>query len=127
MQGNSWVKQPTPSGLVSGIAVSPEGIPWIFDTAGDVYFWGGAGFLPASTGLGCISSLAVGPTSAPFSGVFGDVWIVKDCRLTTASGNIYQFQFGLSWVQIPGGAVRISVSPDLGVPWIVNGSGQIFE
>ena len=70
--------------------------PWIFDTAGDVYFWGGAGFLPASTGLGCISSLAVGPTSAPFSGMFCDVWIVKDCGLTTTSGNIYQFQFGLS-------------------------------
>jgi hypothetical protein len=45
----------------------------------------------------------------------------------TLGFDIYQLQFG-SWVKIPGpAATQISVSPDLGVPWIINYSEHIYE
>jgi len=39
---------------------------------------------------------------------------------------IFQLQNN-SWVLIPGDAEQISVSPDLGVPWLVTRSQQIYE
>jgi hypothetical protein len=29
------------------------------------------------------------------------------------------------WVQIPGSGVKIAVSPDLGIPWVVDAAGDI--
>ncbi len=124
LQGSTWVKQP---GTGSQIAVSPDlGIPWVLKATGDIYIEAG-GALTKYTGA-CATSIAIGPLSAAleFGDALGDVWITG-CNGGAAppvESPIYQLQFG-AWVQIPGSASEIAVSPDLGVPWIVNTSGQI--
>jgi hypothetical protein len=55
------------------------------------------------------------------------VWITGCGDATDEGSNIFQLQKGTAWVQIPGVASQISVSPDLGVPWLVTLTGEIFE
>jgi hypothetical protein len=76
---------------------------------------------------GCATSIGVGPLSAGtfFGDAFGDAWITGWASEGNGYG-IYQLQFG-SWVKIPGSAVEIAVSQDLGVPWIVNSLQQIYQ
>ena len=107
------------SALQTQIAVSPEGIPWVIQANGNIFYANGSSWQQVS---GCATSIAVGPTGVAFAGPFGDAWVIG-----CGGSNIYQFQNGTSWVQIPGGASYISVSPDLGVPWVVNSSAHIFE
>jgi len=116
LQGSTWVKRP---GAATQIAVSPEGIPWVISAGGNIFHWNGSNWSPVS---GCATSIAVGPATAPRAGPYGDAWAIG-----CGGNDIYQFQNGTFWAQIPGAASYISVSPDLGVPWVVNSSGQIFE
>lgn len=121
LQGSTWVQQP---GAATQIAVSPQGVPWVINAAGSIYHWYAFGFVQVP---GCATSIGVGPTTAPLASPYGDAWVTGCGEVTNQGYNIYQFQNGTSWVQIPGVASQISVSPDLGVPWVVNFSGQIFE
>ena len=122
LQGSAWVKQP---GAANQIAVSPQGVPWVLTSTGSIFYWNGSYFTGAPAG--CASSIAVGPVTAPLAGPYGDVWITGCGDVTNAGAKIFQLQNGTSWVQIPGVASQISVSPDLGVPWVVTLTGQIFE
>jgi hypothetical protein len=124
LQGSTWVKQP---GTGSQIAVSPDlGIPWVLKAGGDIYIELGSALTKYTTG--CATSIAVGPLPAAFeyADAFGDVWITgcNGGALPPDESPIYQLQFG-NWVQVPGSASEIAVSPDLGVPWIVHSTGQI--
>jgi hypothetical protein len=121
LQASTWVKQP---GLAWRVVVSPEGTPWAIDTAGNIYFWKGSRFVPL--GSGCATAIAVGPSTAPLAGPLGDVWITG-CTFHGTGYDIHQLQFGTTWADIPGQAVQISVSPDLGVPWVVNNQGNILK
>jgi hypothetical protein len=120
--GGAWVQQP---GAANRIAVSPEGVPWVITVGGTVYYWNGSYFTGAPAG--CASSIAVGSLTEPLAGPYGDVWITGCGNVTSAGAKIFQLQNGTSWVQIPGVASQISVSPDLGVPWVVDLTGEIFE
>src|ERR1017187_6995994 len=122
LQGSAWVKQP---GAANQIAVSPQGVPLVLTSSGSIFYWNGSYFTGAPAG--CASSIAVGPVTAPLAGPYGDVWITGCGDVTNAGAKIFQLQNGTSWVQIPGVASQISVSPDLGVPWVVTLTGQIFE
>jgi hypothetical protein len=116
LNGATWVQEP---GAANQIAVSPEGVPWVISVGGHIYHWNGSNWTAVT---GCATSIAVGPTTAPLAGPYGDAWAIG-----CGGSNIFQFQNGTSWVQIPGAASYVSVSPDIGVPWVVNSSGQIFE
>jgi hypothetical protein len=120
--GGSWAQQP---GAANRIAVSPEGVPWVITSAGTVFYWNGSYFTGAPAG--CASSIAVGSYKEPLAGPYGDVWITGCGNVTSQGAKIFQLQNGTSWVQIPGVASQISVSPDLGVPWVVDLTGEIFE
>jgi hypothetical protein len=61
----------------------------------------------------------------PFGDPFGDAW-VTGCTAEGSGYAIFQLQFG-AWVQVPGWATQIAVSPDLGVPWLINDLGQIYR
>jgi len=118
------VKQP---GTGSQIAVSPDlGIPWVLKASGDIYIEAGGALTKYTTA--CATSIAVGPVPAAleFGDALGDVWIIgcNEGAAPPVESPIYQLQFG-AWVQIPGNASEIALSPDLGVPWIVNTFGQI--
>jgi hypothetical protein len=124
LQGSTWVKQ---AGTGSQIAVSPDlGIPWVLKAGGDIYIEFGSALTKYTTA--CATSIAVGPLSAAveYADAFGDVWITgcNGGALPPDESPIYQLQFG-NWVQVPGSASEIAVSPDLGVPWIVHSTGQI--
>jgi len=124
LQGSTWVKQP---GTGSQIAVSPDlGFPWVLKAGGGIYIEAGGALTKYTTE--CASSIAVGPLSAglEFGDGLGDVWITgcNEGALPPVESPIYQLQFG-AWVQVPGSASEIAVSPDLGVPWIVHSTGQI--
>ena len=120
--GGAWVQQP---GAANRIAVSPEGVPWVLTTDGKVWYWTGSFFTGAPAG--CASSIAVGSYTAPLAGPKGDVWVTGCGNVTSQGSKIFQLQNGTSWVQIPGVASQISVSPDLGVPWVSDLTGEIFE
>lgn len=124
LQGSNWVRQP---GSAVKIAIGPIG-PWIIDKSNNVYFWDSEKYVEAN-GSPCASDIAVGPIYdsllVPYP--FGDAWILG-CHDHSAGYNIYQFQVQAnSWVQIPGSANQISVSPDLGIPWIIEPNGDIME
>jgi hypothetical protein len=120
--GGAWVQQP---GAANRIAVSPEGVPWVITSDGNVWYWTGSFFTGAPAG--CATSIAVGSYTEPLAGPKGDVWITGCGNVTSQGSAIFQLQNGTSWVQIPGVASQISVSPDLGVPWVVDLTGEIFE
>jgi hypothetical protein len=120
LQGSNWVSQ---NAKAMKIAVGPTG-PWIISITGAVYYWNGSSFVEAPTA--CATSIAVGPLFFPFAGPFGDVWITG-CSLDGNGYRIYQLQNGANWVEIPGIASAIALSPDYGVPWYVDLVGHIFE
>ena len=119
LQGSTWVQQ---LGQAVSIAVSPQGVPWVVAGDGSIWYWNGSGFTQVP---GCATSIAVGPNTANFAGPNGDVWVTGCDRATSAGNSIYQLQNG-SWVQIPGVAAQISLSPDLGIPWVVTFQGQVY-
>jgi hypothetical protein len=124
LQGSNWVRQP---GSAVKIAIGPIG-PWIIDKSNNVYFWDSEKYVEAP-GNPCAADIAVGPIidSLLIPYPFGDPWILG-CHDHSAGYNIYQYQAqSFSWVQIPGSANQISVSPDLGIPWIVEPNGDIME
>jgi hypothetical protein len=121
LQGSTWVQQP---GQAVSIAVSPQGVPWVVASDGSVWYWNGSGFTQVP---GCARSIAVGPNTANFAGPNGDVWATSCYPATSAGSSIYQLQNGTTWVQIPGVAAQISLSPDLGIPWIVTFQGQVYR
>jgi len=122
LQGSTWVKQP---GGATQIAVGNVG-PWVINSSGQIYFWNGSSFVN-QPGPGCATSIAAGPAAAGivFGDPFGDPW-VTGCTAEGTGYGIYQLQWG-SWVPIPGYATQIAVSPDLGVPWLVNDLGQVYR
>lgn len=120
LQGSTWVQQP---GAATRIAVEPvTGVPWVINDDGNIYVWFGSQFVNVSNGL-CATDIAVGPITAPFATSLGTPWVIG-CG-STGDNAIYQWQG--SWVQIPGAATKIAVSPNLGVPWVVNADGNIYE
>jgi hypothetical protein len=122
LNGSTWVQEP---GAATHIAVSPEGLPWVINASGSIYHWGGSNWVQVP---GCATSIAVGPTTAPLAGPYGDTWVTGCAEVNSYGYYIYQLQHGTTWVNIPGPpASQISVSPDRGVPWITNFSGQIYE
>ena len=115
LQGSTWVKEP---GSAVHIAVAPDtGRPWVLNAAGNIYYFYGSEFIQVA---GCALSIGIGPSSAGIPAGNADPWIVG------CNNEIYQMQNGI-WAQIPGAGTQIAVSPDLGVPWVVNASGEIFE
>jgi hypothetical protein len=122
LQGSTWVQQP---GSAVRIAVSPEGIPWVVNAAGSIFYWNGSRFVANPAG-GCATDIAVASDTIPLAGPHGDVWILG-CTLDGSSYHIYQLQHGTTWVQIPGTGIQISLSPLGGVPWVIGSVGQIYE
>lgn len=120
LQGSNWVSQ---NAKAKRIAMGPKG-PWIISVTGAVYYWNGSTFVEAPAA--CATSIAVGPATAPFAGSEGDPWITG-CGLDGNGYRIYQLQNGTNWVEIPGIASAIAVSPDYGVPWYVDTVGHIFQ
>jgi hypothetical protein len=112
------------SGQAAKIALGSKG-PWIVQLSGLVYFWNGSQHVQAP-GNPCASDIAVAPISGwPNTSIYGDPWILG-CHAQSAGYNIYQLQ-GNKWVGIAGEATAISVSPDFGIPWIVDNTGTIYE
>jgi hypothetical protein len=97
------------------IAVGPDGLPWIVNSAGNIFHrvnnntaWQA---LP-----GTAQDIGVGADGTP--------WIIGTNGVPGGFG-IYRWD-GSSWIGIEGGGVQISVGGD-GLPWIVNSAGSIFE
>jgi len=119
LQGSTFVQQPSQA---IRIAVGPLG-PWIINKAGSVYYWDGSGYAEAP-GSPCATDIAVAPLFSVFP--FGDAWITG-CHFQGTGYNIYQLNMNGVWEQVPGEANQISLSPDSGVPWVVNSQGHIYE
>ncbi len=137
--GANWVQQP---GAGVKIAVSPQGIAWVIDSLGRVNLEYGGTFIGAPVAT-CATSIAVGTaqTALPTVNLLGNVWITG-C-VADAHGNyaIYQLQGDATWAPIPDpsnqtvqngsvtqfGGVQLSVSPDLGVPWVYRADGTLYR
>ena len=105
------------------IAVSPQGVPWEIGPTGVIWYSYNIVTAPA----GCATSIAVGSSSDPEAGPYGDGWITGCGNVNNNGAKIFQLQNGTAWVQIPGVASQISITPDTGVVWVVTQTGEIFE
>jgi hypothetical protein len=113
-----WVKQP---GAGTQIAISPQGNPWVINHLGQIFYWDGQAF-QLVPGNGCATSIGVGPNA--YGSKYGDPWVIGCGGYITQNSGIYQLQ-GSTWVQQPGAAVSIAVSPQ-GVPWVIDATGAIY-
>jgi hypothetical protein len=119
---HSWILQP---GAANRIAVSPAGEPVVITQYGSVWYMGNDFYFQEAPPA-CANSIAAGSTSDPLSSWFADVWITFCGDVSNQGANIYQLQNATSWVQIPGTASQISLTPDTGVAWVVTLTGEIF-
>jgi hypothetical protein len=113
-----------PIQIPAKIAVSPQGVPWIMNSAGNVYYFNQSWDEYFQAGS-CAVDIAVGP---------GEAWVVG-CGSSGAGYGIWRATIpgnglpngGLQWGLVAGTASQISVSPDQGIPWVVNYFGQIYQ
>jgi hypothetical protein len=117
-QGGTWVQQP---GEATRIAVG-WGTPWVINSAGNVFYWVNGNFTVVPGNV-CATSISVGPATSTLP--FGEAWITG-CHFQSTGYDIYQLGENWIWNQVPGQAIQISVSPDIGVPWIVDSNGHIY-
>jgi hypothetical protein len=117
--GSEWVLGP---GAANRISVTTDGIPWVITAAGNVFYLSFSSFLPGPAG-GCASSIAAG--KAGFD-IDTDVWITGCGEVNNQGAKIFQLTGNFTWLQIPGVASQVAVSPDLGVAWVVTLTGEIF-
>ena len=122
-----WQRHPLPSGYAIGIAVSPEGTPWVIQVNGEavniVSFsnstWTTLAF---SGGPACFSDIGVGSTSIGIP----QIWAIGCDDDLVYGSSIYVFNpFAATWVQESGRARRVAVGPEGGV-WVINALGSIF-
>jgi hypothetical protein len=122
LEGSNWVQQ---TGTASAIAIGPYG-PWIVQPSGNVYYWDANKYVEAP-GKPCASAIAAAPIQSQLANLSNDdVWILG-CHEQSTGYEIYQYQGVNMWVPIPGYATQISISPDYGIPWIVDKNGNIYE
>jgi hypothetical protein len=97
------------------IAVGPDGLPWIVNSAGSIFHRvnNNTAWLALPGGA---QDIGVGADGTP--------WVIGTNAVPGGFG-IYRWD-GSTWVGIDGGGVQISVGGD-GLPWIVNSTGSVFE
>lgn len=107
--GGGWTAWP---GGAVRIAAGPNGDAWVVNSSGQIFQL-------------VSGKWAQEPGSAKDVGAGGGaVWIVGT---TPAPGGYGLWRWtGTTWSSIGGGAAAIGVDP-IGLPWVVNGSAQIFE
>lgn len=113
--GSSWTNS---EGSAVRISVAPNGIPWVVDNLGSIYYRTtnsptSGGWMPRP---GCAQDIAVGPDSS--------VWIIG-CSTPGTNGGIFRWN-GTGWDQAEGGAVRIAVAVG-GIPWVVDQWHYIYR
>ena len=95
------------------IAVGPDGLPWIVNSAGAIWHLTQSGWINVPGGGRDIGV-----------GADGSVWLIGQNAIT---GGFQTYHYnGHGWDAVNGGGVAITVGPD-GLPWIVNDRGQIYE
>jgi len=119
----TWLWVQWSRAFANRIAASPQGDYWEIDPSGNIWYSNNIVEGPA----GCATSIAVGSSSDPEAGPYGDGWITGCGNVNNNGAKIFQVQNGTAWVQIPGVASQISIAPDTGVVWVVTLTGEIFE
>jgi hypothetical protein len=113
------------------IAVSPvNGYPWVLNSAGTVYAWTCTGrtctFQPVSTGAVPMSWIAPGPLG------LNNQWTAWALSKTLYQNDYVVWNYNVavanSWSAATpaAGGLQIAVSPDSGLPWLVNHNGTVF-
>ncbi|HEX7707672.1 MAG TPA: tectonin domain-containing protein [Thermoanaerobaculia bacterium] len=95
-------------GGASRIAVDPAGVPWVVNSAGQIYRWTGTTWQGMP---GQAIDIGIGSD--------GTVWV------TGSDGTPHRWD-GKSWLAIGGGGVSIAGGPG-GTVWLVNGGGEIWQ
>ena len=102
------------------IAVGPTGVPWIVNSAGEVYR------RTSNSATSGSWQLLAGSTAKDIGvGRDGSAWIIGTNALGGGDFGIKKWN-GSGWTASDGGGVRIAVGPT-GVPWIVNSANQIYR
>jgi peptidoglycan hydrolase-like protein with peptidoglycan-binding domain len=131
--GSTWDTTTEVSGGLR-IAVGPTGVPWITNTAGQIFRR--TSNTPTSGSFtelpGLATDIGIGDGNVN-GGQYA--WVIGNDDVGNGDSGIYvwneQAQFGsaparFTWVGVTGGARNISVGPN-GTPWIVNNAGNIFR
>jgi hypothetical protein len=101
-------------GAAAKIAVAPDGLPWIVDSAGHVYRRNGEGW-----------ELLPGLASEIACGADGSVWCLSASASESGDHSIHVWD-GSNWDHVPGAAVKIAAGLAESV-WIVNSNHQILR
>jgi len=113
----SWVKMQ--DDVATQIAVSPEGIPWVINSSGDILYWNGTKFVANPTG-GCATSIGVGPNSRGLTN--GTPWVIG-CSFLISDDNagVYQMQTAGAWFNMQNDVgIAIAVAPDANHAWAIS-------
>jgi subtilase family serine protease len=102
-----------PGGAVT-IAVGPTGLPWIINSAHQIFQRTTKGVWQLEPGAGTAISI----------GANGSVWLLGTNSVGGGHG-VYQWT-GTGWALHSGGGVAIAVGPT-GSPWLVNSANLIFQ
>lgn len=97
------------------IAVDPAGAPWVVNDAGMIWRREGSRWIEVAGARA--RDIGIGAD--------GSVWIISQSAVSGGFA-IQRYISANRWETIPGGGVRISVSPS-GRPWIVNDRDRIFQ
>jgi hypothetical protein len=103
------------------IAVAPDAVPWIVNTAGDIYR------RTSSSPTEGYWQAIPGQARDIAAGADGSVWIISAERVGLDDFRIAVWDEqpgGGQWVSADGAGIAISVDPS-GAPWVVNAAGQI--
>jgi hypothetical protein len=113
---NTWTQ--APGGAVK-VAVSPTGTPWLVNNGGTAFEQSGSGWTVVNSGL-CFTDIGVGASDAAFA-IGCSPWIPG------SPDKVIYRRVGSTWTAMPGGAVKVAVSPTTGTPWVLNAEGTVFE
>lgn len=124
------------NGAAWRIAVNNEGIPWVVDNGGNIY-WRSLNGDPSNrhdagtwtkTRDGLAADIGVGPMDYPWiigthSGSGGSVFVWNNQDLGGGDPPAPDVE---GWLQVPGVATAVAVD-SLGRPWVVSSGGGIFK
>jgi hypothetical protein len=115
--GSSWNAAVNGGGV--RIDVDPTGLPWVVNSAGDIWFMNDTGNFTQAQGLKGVD-IGIG-------GTLGSVYVVSN-EPYSSYGNkkVYHLTGTNTWKLTNGGGVRISVDYTTGKPWVVTYDGTAW-
>jgi hypothetical protein len=109
-------RQTNPWDFARSISVSPENVPWVANSLGQIYRYNGAAFVWRAGE--CAREVAAGPNET--------VWAIGCNQQASGDFDVYRLNSAGHTTISDAFATAIAVSPE-GRPWVVNAAGGVYR